>query len=60
MASDGYVVHTLEAAIWSLGNSNNFKDAVLTAVNLGGDTDTVASITGSLAGMIYKMDSIPN
>ncbi|MEC0305081.1 ADP-ribosylglycohydrolase family protein [Terribacillus saccharophilus] len=57
---DGYVVHTLEAAIWSFGNADNFKDAILTAVNLGDDTDTVASITGSLAGMYYKMDAIPN
>lgn len=57
--SDGYVVHTLEAAIWCLGNTTSFKEAVLKAVNLGGDADTVASITGSLAGMFYKMDEIP-
>ncbi|AKG33272.1 ADP-ribosylglycohydrolase family protein [Paenibacillus durus] len=57
--SDGYVVHTLEAAIWCLGNTASFKEAVLKAVNLGEDTDTVASITGSLAGMYYKMDEIP-
>lgn len=57
--SSGYVVDTLEAAIWCLGTTDNFKDAVLKAVNLGGDTDTIASITGSLAGMLYKMDSIP-
>jgi ADP-ribosylglycohydrolase len=57
--SDGYVVHTLEAAIWCLGNTTSFKEAVLKAVNLGEDTDTVASITGSLAGMYYKMDGIP-
>ncbi|EST12375.1 ADP-ribosylglycohydrolase family protein [Sporolactobacillus laevolacticus] len=58
--SDGYIVHTLEAAIWCLGTTNSFKEAVLKAVNLGGDTDTVASLTGSLAGMYYKMDGIPN
>lgn len=57
--SDGYVVHTLEAAIWCLGNSNSFSDAVLKAVNLGDDTDTVGAITGTLAGMYYKMDDIP-
>ncbi|MGM0713818.1 ADP-ribosylglycohydrolase family protein [Brevibacillus parabrevis] len=57
--SDGYVVHTLEAAIWCLGNTTSFKEAVLKAVNLGEDTDTVASVTGSLAGMYYKMDGIP-
>lgn len=57
--SDGYVVHTLEAAIWCLGNSSNFKEAILKAVNLGDDTDTVGSITGTLAGMFYKMEQIP-
>ncbi|MBS2970664.1 ADP-ribosylglycohydrolase family protein [Metabacillus sp. KIGAM252] len=65
--SDGYVVHTLEAAIWCLGNTLSFKDAVLKAVNLGDDTDTVGSITGTMAGILYKveghlsrhMDAIP-
>ncbi|MBJ8030058.1 ADP-ribosylglycohydrolase family protein [Bacillus cereus group sp. N21] len=57
--SGGYVVQTLEAAIWCLGNSATFKEAVLKAVNLGEDTDTVAAITGALAGMYYKMDNIP-
>ncbi|MTH55067.1 ADP-ribosylglycohydrolase family protein [Bacillus mangrovi] len=54
--SDGYVVHTLEAAIWCLGNTSSFKEAVLKAVNLGDDTDTVASITGTMAGILYKVD----
>ena len=57
--SSGYVVDTLEAAIWCVGTTTNFKDAVLKAVNLGGDTDTIASITGSIAGMIYEMEGIP-
>ncbi|AGA23878.1 ADP-ribosylglycohydrolase family protein [Bacillus subtilis] len=57
--SDGYVVHTLEAAIWCFGTTSSFTEAVLTAVNLGEDTDTVASITGSIAGMYYKLDGIP-
>ncbi|MDA1476187.1 ADP-ribosylglycohydrolase family protein [Bacillus changyiensis] len=57
--SGGYVVDTLEAAIWCLGNTSSFKDAVLKAVNLGEDTDTIASITGTLAGMYYKIDGIP-
>lgn len=57
--SSGYVVDTLEAALWCLCNTNNYKDAVLKAVNLGGDTDTVAAITGGLAGIIYGYDSIP-
>ncbi|KAB2494404.1 ADP-ribosylglycohydrolase family protein [Priestia endophytica] len=57
--SGGYVVHTLEAAIWCLGTTSSFKEAVLKAVNLGDDTDTVGAITGALAGMHYKMEGIP-
>jgi ADP-ribosylglycohydrolase len=58
--SRGYVVDTLEAAIWCLLNTDNYKDCVLKAVNLGEDTDTVAAITGGLAGVFYGVDSIPN
>lgn len=57
--SSGYVVDTLEAALWCLCNTDNYTDAVLKAVNLGSDTDTVAAITGGLAGIIYGYDSIP-
>uniref|UniRef100_UPI00117D6AAE ADP-ribosylglycohydrolase family protein n=1 Tax=Wohlfahrtiimonas populi TaxID=1940240 RepID=UPI00117D6AAE len=57
--SSGYIVDTLEAAIWCLCNTDNYKDAVLTAVNLGGDTDIIGFVTGTLAGMYYKMDGIP-
>lgn len=51
--SSGYVVDTLEAALWCLLHTDNYKDAVLTAVNLGSDTDTVAAVTGGLAGIMY-------
>lgn len=57
--STGYVVDTLEAAIWCLMNTDNYKECVLTAVNLGEDTDTVAAIAGSLAGALYGYNSIP-
>ena len=40
-------------------NSNNFKEAVLKAINLGEDTDTVGAVTGSLAGMVYGKEDIP-
>ena len=59
LKSSGYVVDTLFSAIWCFYYSNSFEDAVLKAVNLGGDTDTIASITGSLAGIYYGYDSIP-
>ena len=55
----GYVVHTLEASIWAVLNSNSFKEAVLKAINLGEDTDTVSAVTGSLAGMVYGKNNIP-
>jgi ADP-ribosyl-[dinitrogen reductase] hydrolase len=51
--SSGYVVDSLEAAIWSVGNSHDFESAVLLAANLGDDADTVAAITGQLAGAVY-------
>ena len=59
IASDGYVIHTLEASIWCLFNSNSFQDAVLKAVNLGGDTDTTGCVTGGLAGVYYGFEAIP-
>lgn len=57
--SSGYVVDTLEAALWCLATTDNYKDAVLKAVNLGMDTDTVAAVTGGLAGILYGFDAIP-
>lgn len=58
--SSGYVVHTLEASIWILLNTSNYKDAVLKAVNLGDDTDTTAAVTGGLAALYYGVDNIPS
>lgn len=57
--SSGYVVHTLEAAIWCLINSSSYEEAVLKAVNLGDDTDTVGAVTGGLAGLYYGYEAIP-
>ena len=57
--STGYVVDTLEAAIWCVLTTDNYRDCVLKAVNLGDDTDTVAAISGGLAGALYGYDSIP-
>lgn len=57
--SDGYVLHTLEAALWCLLHTGSYRDCVLTAVNLGADTDTVAAIAGGLAGISYGEESIP-
>ena len=57
--SGGYVVETIEACIWCLLTTDNYKDAVLKAVNLGHDTDTTAAVTGGLAGLLYGFDGIP-
>ena len=57
--SSGYVVSTLEAALWCLFTTSSYKEAVLKAVNLGDDTDTVAAITGGMAGVLYGFDNIP-
>ena len=59
IVSDGYVVHSLEAALWCCFQTGNFRDAVLAAVNLGGDTDTIGAIAGTLAGTFHKIDGIP-
>jgi ADP-ribosylglycohydrolase len=54
-----YVIDTLEASLWCLINSSSFEEAVLKAVNLGGDTDTTGCVTGGLAGIYYGIGSIP-
>lgn len=57
--STGFVVDTLEASIWCTQNSSSYEEAVLKAINLGDDTDTVGAITGSMNGIIYGYESIP-
>ncbi|MBO9998427.1 MAG: ADP-ribosylglycohydrolase family protein [Cyanobacteria bacterium SID2] len=57
--STGYVVHSLEAALWCFLSTDNYAEAVLQAVNLGNDTDTIAAITGGLAGLYYGFNAIP-
>lgn len=59
IASDGYVIHSLEASIWCLLTYDSYKDTVLGAINLGEDTDTTAAIVGGLAGAYYGLEAIP-
>ncbi len=59
ISSGFYVLETLEASIWCLINSGSFKEAILKAVNLGGDADTTGCVTGGLAGCSYGATSIP-
>ncbi len=58
--SSGYVVDTLEAGIWCLLNTKDYKSCVLKAVNLGKDTDTTAAVAGGLAGIKHGYENIPN
>ncbi|NET73747.1 MAG: ADP-ribosylglycohydrolase family protein, partial [Sphaerospermopsis sp. SIO1G2] len=58
--SSGYVVDTLEASLWCFLNSSSYAQAVLQAVNLGGDTDTTGAVTGGLAGIYYGVENIPS
>lgn len=57
--SSGYVIDSLEAALWCFFKNDDYKSTVLNAVNLGEDTDTIAAIVGGLAGIYYGFDSIP-
>lgn len=58
--SSGYVVTSLEAAVWCLANTDDYRSCILRAVNLGRDTDTVAAIAGGLAGLYYGYEGIPS
>ncbi|WP_336490776.1 ADP-ribosylglycohydrolase family protein [Methylobacterium nigriterrae] len=57
--SSGSVVHTLEAALWAVSQTENFEAALVLAVNLGEDADTVGAVTGQLAGALYGASAIP-
>jgi len=59
ISGSGYVVNCLEASIWCLLSTDSYKDCVLSAVNLGDDTDTTASVSGGLAGLLYGYSDIP-
>ena len=56
---NGYVVATLESVLYSILTTDNYESAVLKAVNMGYDTDTIGGITGSIAGVLYGYETIP-
>jgi ADP-ribosyl-[dinitrogen reductase] hydrolase len=60
ISSSGYVIDSLEAALWCVARTASFADAVILAANLGDDADTVAAITGQLAGALYGASAIPS
>jgi ADP-ribosylglycohydrolase len=55
----GYVIHTLEAALWAFHKTDNFRDGALKVVNLGEDADTTGAVYGQIAGAFYGEDGIP-
>jgi ADP-ribosylglycohydrolase len=57
--SGGFVIDTLETALWCFLTTDSYRGAVLKAVNLGDDTDTTAAVTGALAGLFYGLEDIP-
>ncbi len=56
--SNGYVINTLEAALWAFYHTNSFKEGLILAVNLGEDSDTVGAVYGQLAGAFYGEENI--
>jgi ADP-ribosyl-[dinitrogen reductase] hydrolase len=59
IAGTGYVVRSLEAALWAFARSTTFEDGALLAVNLGDDADTTGAVYGQLAGAFYGVEAIP-
>ncbi len=59
ISSSGYVLHTQEAALWCVGRSESIEEALILAANLAGDADTVAAVTGQLAGALWGMSGAP-
>ena len=59
ISSSGYVVDTMEAALWAFAQADDFAHGALLAVNLGHDSDTVGAVYGQLAGAYFGMSGIP-
>ena len=56
----GYVVHTLQTALYDALTAESIEEAIVTAVNRGGDTDTVGAVTGAVAGARFGDESLPD
>lgn len=56
----GYVINSLETALWCFQNTDSFKEAILKCVNVGDDSDTTAAICGQIAGAYYGIEGIPS
>jgi ADP-ribosyl-[dinitrogen reductase] hydrolase len=59
LTGSGYVIESLESALWCFMNGESFEDCILLAANIGNDADTTAAICGQLAGAYYGFSNIP-
>ncbi len=59
LTGSGYVIESLESALWCFMNSNSFEEAILLSANIGNDADTTAAICGQIAGAYYGFSGIP-
>jgi ADP-ribosyl-[dinitrogen reductase] hydrolase len=59
LTGSGYVIESLESALWCFYHSDSFEDAILKAANIGNDADTTAAICGQIAGAYYGLSGIP-
>jgi ADP-ribosyl-[dinitrogen reductase] hydrolase len=59
LRTSAYVLDTLQTSLWCFWNTASFEEAMVSAVNLGGDTDTNGAVTGALAGAYYGLSQIP-
>lgn len=55
----GYVLDTLQIALWAFLHADSFESALITVVNQGGDADTIGAVTGAIAGARYGLSGIP-
>ena len=59
LSGSGYVINTLETALWCFNDTDSFHDAILKTVNVGDDADTTAAVCGQIAGAFYGYQGIP-
>ncbi len=59
LSPSGFVLDTLEAALWHLLHGDTFENTLIRAVNMGGDADTIGAVTGALAGAYFGLNAIP-
>jgi ADP-ribosyl-[dinitrogen reductase] hydrolase len=60
LETTGYVVHTLQTALYDALTADTAEDAIITAVNRGGDTDTIGAVTGAIVGARFGADALPD